>query len=182
MRSPCARPRQALGVRTIADLARQAPTPVDRRRLGVLRPARMAAIAQRLRPRASVSERQMQPTFMYRARRRRGRRDRRLFQRRPDRAVRPGGARRSEARDPALRRDPAGLAETRGDQCCSTPCVPWSALSTSSSCGPPICARSMAQTPRRKKRRAGCGRSFSGESRLRAKCSPPALLREALFK
>src|ERR1019366_9237352 len=48
-----------------------------------------------------------------RGRLRRGRCDRGLYQRRADREIRSGGAGRSEARDPALRRNCAGRAETR---------------------------------------------------------------------
>ena len=56
---------QALGIRTIADLARPRAEPVDRRRLRVLRPAGMGR--RSARPMASHfrEQRQMQPEFMY---------------------------------------------------------------------------------------------------------------------
>ncbi len=47
--------REALGIRTLADLARPRAEPVDRRRLRVLRPAGMGSDPQDLRPRRSAS-------------------------------------------------------------------------------------------------------------------------------
>ena len=88
---------QALGIRTLADLAGRAPQLVDRRRLRILRPAGMGGASRKAYGLDFREQRQMQPEFMYpAAAQRRGRRDRGLHQRRPHRAARSRGAGRSQ--------------------------------------------------------------------------------------
>ena len=93
---------EALGIRSIADLASHAPTHVDRGRLRVLLAAGMGRTAKGLWPVVSRAAADAAGLHVCRGRLRRGRRDRGLHQRRADREIRSGRAGRSQARDPAL--------------------------------------------------------------------------------
>ena len=105
--------REALGIRSIADLAAHARRADDRRRLRILRAAGMEGVARRLRPALPRPAHHAAGLHVSGRRGRRRRRDLGLYQRRPHRAIRSRRARRSEAGDPALRRHPAALAQAR---------------------------------------------------------------------
>ena len=93
---------EALGIHSIADLAAHAADDVDRRRLRILLAAGMGRPAKGLWPDVPRPAPDAAGLHVCRGRLRRGRRDRRLHQRRADRQIRSGGAGRSQARDPAL--------------------------------------------------------------------------------
>ncbi|MHC2188488.1 ABC-type proline/glycine betaine transport system permease subunit [Bradyrhizobium diazoefficiens] len=104
---------EALGIRTIADLAGARIGAVDCRRLRVLLAPRMGGAAKGLRPSIPRPAPDAAGFHVCGGRQRRGRRHRRLHQRRADREIRPRCARRSQARDPALRCDPAARTQAR---------------------------------------------------------------------
>ena len=104
---------EQLGIRTIADLAARAPSFSIAGDYRILLAARMGRAAQGLRavvPRAAADAAGL---HVCGGRLRRSRRHRGLHQRRADRQIRPGGARRRQAGDPALRRDRPARAEAR---------------------------------------------------------------------
>ena len=104
---------EMLGIRSIADLASHAPSLSIAGDYEFFSRPEWAGLQKRLWPQIPRATADAAGFHVRRGRLRRGRRDRGLYLGRADREIRFGGAGRCQARDPALRRDRAAVAEAR---------------------------------------------------------------------